>query len=98
MEHGVPHNEDGVGGAHLYMPWWLDNANLDFPRGYHIELSGGKRSAPGFGFMGGIQRFNGVGGDGQTLQEGYPRFYGMTGNFPRPGAKNGNQTPHTPNT
>src|SRR6185312_5738404 len=19
----VPHNEDGVGGAHLYMPWWL---------------------------------------------------------------------------
>src|SRR6185503_4084078 len=25
MEHGVPHNEDGTGGAHLYMPWWLDN-------------------------------------------------------------------------
>src|SRR6185312_12623371 len=31
----VPHNEDGVGGNHLYMPWWLDNRNLDFPRGYH---------------------------------------------------------------
>src|SRR6185369_4018497 len=55
----VPHNEDGVGGAHLYMPWWLDNKKLDFPRGYHIEIGGGKHSAPGFGFMGGIQRFNG---------------------------------------
>ena len=43
MEHSVPHNEDGAGGAHLYMPWWLDNKKLDFPRGYHIELGGGKR-------------------------------------------------------
>src|SRR5499425_1032560 len=24
MSNGVPHNEDGVGGMHLYMPWWLD--------------------------------------------------------------------------
>ncbi|MEO8480448.1 MAG: GMC family oxidoreductase, partial [Gemmatimonadota bacterium] len=23
------HNCDGVGGAHLYMPWWLDNKKLD---------------------------------------------------------------------
>src|SRR5436305_5463634 len=81
MEHGVPHNEDGVGGAHLYMPWWGDNAALDFPRGYHIELSGGKRSAPGFGFMGGIQRFNGVGGYGRSLKDDYRRFYGATVNF-----------------
>ena len=57
MEHGVPHNEDGTGGAHLYMPWWLDNKTLDFPRGYHIELGGGKRSAPGFGVMGGIHHY-----------------------------------------
>jgi choline dehydrogenase-like flavoprotein len=81
MEHGVPHNEDGTGGAHLYMPWWLDNKNLDFPRGYHIELGGGKRSAPGFGFMGGIQRFNGVGGYGKSLKDDYRRFYGATVNF-----------------
>ena len=40
---GVPHNEDGAGGAHLYMPWWLDNKKLDFPRGYHIEIGGGRR-------------------------------------------------------
>jgi choline dehydrogenase-like flavoprotein len=85
MEHGVPHNEDGAGGSHLYMPWWLDTAEqrarLDFPRGYHIELGGGKRSAPGFGFMGGIQRFNGVGGYGKSLKDDYRRFYGATVNF-----------------
>jgi len=81
MEHGVPHNEDGAGGAHLYMPWWLDNKTLDFPRGYHIELGGGKRSAPGFGFMGGIQRFNGVGGYGKSLKNDYRRYYGATVNF-----------------
>src|SRR6476620_3380051 len=73
MESAVPHNEDGVGGAHLYMPWWLDNSKLDFPRGYHIELSGGRRQ-PGFGFMGGIQRFNSVGGYGKQLKEDYRRF------------------------
>jgi choline dehydrogenase-like flavoprotein len=81
MEHGVPHNEDGTGGAHLYMPWWLDNTKLDFPRGYHIELGGGKHSAPAFGFMGGIQRFNGVGGYGKSLKDDYRRFYGATVNF-----------------
>jgi choline dehydrogenase-like flavoprotein len=35
------YNEDGVGGMHLYSPWWLDNKKLDFPRGYHIEVWGG---------------------------------------------------------
>jgi choline dehydrogenase-like flavoprotein len=81
MERGVPHNDDGAGGAHLYMPWWLDNKALDFPRGYHIELGGGKRSAPGFGFMSGIHRFNGVGGYGKSLKDDYRRYYGATVNF-----------------
>ena len=26
-----PHNDDGIGGMHMYMPWWLDNRKLDFP-------------------------------------------------------------------
>jgi choline dehydrogenase-like flavoprotein len=80
MESMPPHNEDGAGGAHLYMPWWLDNARLDFPRGYHIELGGGRRM-PGFGFMGGIQRFNGVGGYGKSLKADYRRYYGATVGF-----------------
>src|SRR5262245_23633971 len=80
MESIPPHNEDGAGGAHLYMPWWLDNAKLDFPRGYHIELGGGRRM-PGFGIMGGIQRFNGVGGYGKSLKADYRRYYGATVGF-----------------
>ena len=42
LEDHVPHNHDGVGGMHVYMPWWLDNKKLDFPRGYHIEVYGGR--------------------------------------------------------
>jgi choline dehydrogenase-like flavoprotein len=83
---GVPHNEDGAGGAHLYMPWWLDNRKLDFPRGYHIEISGGRRM-PMAGFGGNLPRFSGldngreIGGYGQRLKEDYRRFYGATVNF-----------------
>jgi choline dehydrogenase-like flavoprotein len=80
MENMPPHNEDGAGGAHLYMPWWLDNAKLDFPRGYHIEIGGGRRM-PGFGFMGGIERFNTRGGYGKSLKEDYRRYYGATVGF-----------------
>ncbi len=84
-----PHNEDGVGGMHLYMPWWADNKKLDFPRGYHIEISGGRRM-PGGGFGGGIQNHTGVdasgaalsfGGYGATLKNDYRRLYGATVNF-----------------
>jgi choline dehydrogenase-like flavoprotein len=76
----VPHNEDGVGGMHVYMPWWLDNAQLDFPRGYHIEVWGGL-GMPGYGFMGGIHRYPGSGGYGASLKEDYRRYYGATVGF-----------------
>ena len=59
MMNGVPHNEDGASGSHLFMPWWGDNKKLDFPRGYHIELGGGRRM-PGFGTLGGVHRYNGT--------------------------------------
>ena len=35
------YNEDGVGGLHVYSPWWLENKKLNFARGYHIEYWGG---------------------------------------------------------
>ena len=76
----VPHNEDGVGGAHLYMPWWLDNAKLDFPRGYHIEIWGGLEP-PSYGFMGGIHRYAEGGGYGKALKQQYRRYYGATVGF-----------------
>jgi choline dehydrogenase-like flavoprotein len=75
-----PHNEDGVGGMHIYMPWWLDNAKLDFARGYHIETWGG-RGVPSAGFMGGIHRYPKGGGYGASLKEDYRRYYGSTIGF-----------------
>jgi choline dehydrogenase-like flavoprotein len=76
----VPHNEDGVGGMHVYMPWWLDNKKLDFPRGYHIEVWGG-RSMPAYGFMSGIHQYGPGGGYGKALKESYRRLYGATVGF-----------------
>jgi choline dehydrogenase-like flavoprotein len=89
MMNSVPHNEDGASGAHLYMPWWIDNRTLDFPRGYHIEIGGGRRM-PGFGTFGGIHQYNGTessgrpiagGGYGKQLKDDYRRFYGATVGF-----------------
>lgn len=84
----VRHNEDGTGGMHLYIPWWLDNKKLDFPRGYHVEMGGGL-NMPGYGFLSGIQRLNGKygnpdgsirpnggGGYGKQLKQDYRRLYG----------------------
>ncbi len=80
------YNEDGVGGMHVYTPWWLDNKKLDFPRGYHIEYGGGM-GMPSYGFGSGIENMNGkyptpagvtkpAGGYGASLKEDYRRFYG----------------------
>ena len=89
MERMPRHNCDGVGGGHVYMPWWLDNKKLDFPRGYHIELGGGRRM-PNAGFGSGIHNFTSVevagqphafGGYGKGLKEDYRRLYGATVNF-----------------
>jgi choline dehydrogenase-like flavoprotein len=76
----VPHNCDGVGGGHIYMPWWLDNKKLDFPRGYHIEVWGGL-GVPSYGFMGGIERYQPGGGYGASLKNDYRRYYGSTIGF-----------------
>jgi choline dehydrogenase-like flavoprotein len=73
----VPHNEDGVGSQHIYMPWWLDNRKLDFPRGYHIEVWGGLRQ-PEYGIMNDIHRYPSGGGYGQQLKDDYRRYYGAT--------------------
>jgi len=80
MENHAGHNEDGAGGMHVYMPWWLDNSKLDFPRGYHIEVGGGVRQ-PGAGFMGGIHRYPPGGGYGVKLKEDYRKYYGATVSF-----------------
>jgi choline dehydrogenase-like flavoprotein len=65
---------------HVYMPWWIDNRKLDFPRGYHIEVWGG-RGVPSSGFMGGIQHYPAGGGYGRQLKEDYRHYYGTTIGF-----------------
>lgn len=52
-----PHNCDGVGGMHMYIPWWAYDQDVGFPRGYHFEIWGGLHM-PGYGFGGGIQNYN----------------------------------------
>lgn len=79
------YNEDGVGGAHIYSPWWLDNKKLDFPRGYHIEYWGGM-GQPAYGFGWDVQTYNSkyavagkqkeAGGYGASLKEDYRFFNG----------------------
>ena len=80
MESMPRHNCDGVGGGHVYMPWWLDNKKLDFPRGYHIEVWGGF-GMPSYGFMGGIQRYPDGGGYGASLKDSYRKYWGTTIGF-----------------
>ena len=52
LEDLPPANDDGVGGMHMYMPWWLYQeqkaGKMPFSRGYHVELGGG-RGMPGAG-------------------------------------------------
>ena len=73
-----PENEDGVGGMHLYMPWWLyqrQNAGkLPFARGYHIEFGGG-RGLPGAGVLSRSEAILG-GGYGLELKQKLRRIYG----------------------
>lgn len=74
------YNEDGVGGMHVYTPWWLDNKKLDFPRGYHIEVWGGL-GMPSYGFGFNATDMNKlvgkeVGGYGSKLRADVKRHYG----------------------
>jgi len=74
-----PYNEDGVGGMHVYMPWWLykeqKTGKLPFARGYHIEVGGGRRQ-PGVGAMGGYaDRWLG-GGYGAEMKSNLRRLFG----------------------
>lgn len=83
------YNEDGVGGMHMYVPWWLDNKKLGFARGYHIEFGGGMHM-PSYGFGFGIENLQSkdpnrggkaAGGYGASLKDDYRRFYGATVGF-----------------
>jgi choline dehydrogenase-like flavoprotein len=42
LERVPAHNHDGVGGMHMYLPWWKFDRKNDFLRGYHTEFGGGR--------------------------------------------------------
>ncbi|MBS0417748.1 MAG: GMC family oxidoreductase [Proteobacteria bacterium] len=78
LESLPPHNEDGATGDHVYAPWWLYKeqhaGKLDFPRGYHIELYGGRRM-PGLRTVAGLEWLTG-GSYGRKFKEDARRYYG----------------------
>jgi len=73
-----PHNHDGIGGMHLYMPWWKYDRKNDFLRGYHIEFGGGR-------YMPGVAEFDDVcdqfEGYGAALKKKCRDSYGTTIGF-----------------
>jgi choline dehydrogenase-like flavoprotein len=82
LENRPVYNEDGAMGLHLYMPFWLykeqARGELDFPRGYHYELSADGRTEPGMD-MGWLGSF--AGGYGKQLKEDARRYYGSFMSF-----------------
>jgi choline dehydrogenase-like flavoprotein len=78
MEKIPPHNHDGTGGMHLYIPWWKYDRQNGFPRGYHIELGGG-RDLPCAGMFDEVlEEFEGY---GVNLKATCRKRYGTTINF-----------------
>ena len=76
------HNEDGAGGSHMYSPWWLYKqqlkGDLGFARGYHIEMSSGRRM-PGPGTVRIAKETEGA--YGKRLKEEARRYYGSYVHF-----------------
>ncbi len=75
-----PHNHDGVGGMHMYMPWWKFDRKNDFLRGYHIEFGGG-RTMPGVGEFGALCDYvEGYGAElKQKCRDSYGTYIGFAG-------------------
>jgi len=74
------HNHDGVGGMHMYVPWWKYDRKNEFLRGYHIELGGG-RNMPGVGEFGPLcEAYEGYGAElKKKCREMYGTFIGFAG-------------------
>ncbi len=70
------HDCDGIGGMHVYIPWWeWDKPNKDFPRGYHVEIGGGY-GMPSVGSFHGVART--AEGYGGNLKKAVRQSYGCT--------------------
>jgi len=73
LEKMTPHNHDGAGTPHMYIPWWKFNRKNEFLRGYHVEFGGGP-GMPGVGdFEGVAERYEGY---GTSYKERCKKMYG----------------------
>src|SRR5271154_1319871 len=76
----APHNHDGIGGMHMYMPWWRADRKNEFPRGYHIEFGGGRHMPSVGSFDGVCQEHEGYGASlKQGVRSKYGNFIGFSG-------------------
>lgn len=78
LENLPPHNEDGAGGHHIFIPWWLHHEQksgaLDFAGCYEVLFSNG-RKMPSLGTgtdMDALTR----GGFGRQFKRDVRRYYG----------------------
>jgi choline dehydrogenase-like flavoprotein len=73
-----PTNDDGISVPHIYVPWWgyqkQARKELPFPRGYHIEMGGG-RTMPSMGLGAMLSRSDEL-TTGQALRDEARRVYG----------------------
>ena len=61
MEKLPPHDDEGAGGMHMFIPWWKWNQKRDFLRGYHIEFGGGRQIPTRVAFMASVNASKGLG-------------------------------------
>jgi choline dehydrogenase-like flavoprotein len=84
MQDLPPRNEDGVGGMHLYMPWWNYKQQLankmPFARGYHIEIGGG-RGLPSANALSNYPAKWLGGGYGVEMKQNLRKLYGCEVHF-----------------
>jgi len=83
LENLPPTNDDGMSVGHIYVPWWgyekQARKELPFPRGYHIEMGGG-RSMPSMSLGAMLSRTDDL-SVGAALREDARRIYGSSIGF-----------------
>ena len=80
LEKVPPHNHDGVGSLHMYIPWWKFDGKNDFLRGYHIEFGGGQRMPRVGQFKTVCAEFEGYGSRlKERCRQTYGAFMGLGG-------------------
>jgi choline dehydrogenase-like flavoprotein len=71
----APHNHDGTGSVHVYIPWWKYGRKNEFEGGYHAEIFGGPMMPKAGMFQ---QVANQAEGYGSNLKKRCKEVYGTS--------------------